>query len=59
MGLHKRADQIRAKPNEPKVGQSFAERKQHGNPLFQILYAPAKSRIIKDVNVGKSLAERK
>ena len=50
---------IRAKPNEPKVGQSFAERKQPSDPFFQTADAPARGRIIEDVNVSESLAERK
>ena len=40
------------------VGQSFAERKQPSDPLFQTAYAPARGRVIKDVNVSESLAER-
>ena len=50
---------IRAKQNEPKVGESFAKRKQPSDPLFQSADAPARGRAIKDVNVGESLAERK
>ena len=48
---------IRAKQNEPKVGESFAERKQPSDPLFQT--ADARGRVIKDVKVGESLAKRK
>ena len=33
-GPHKRADQITATPNEPKVGEIFAERKQPSDLLF-------------------------
>ena len=50
---------IRAKQNEPKVGESFAERKQPSDHLFQTADASARGRVIKDVNVGESLAERK
>ena len=39
---HKRADQIRAKPHEPKVGESFAESKQSSDLLFQTADAPAR-----------------
>ena len=58
-GPHKRVDQrLRAKPNERNrngIGESFAERKQPSDLLFQTADAPARGRIIKDVSVGESL----
>ena len=48
-------------PAAPHHGESFTERKQPSDLLFQLetADAPARGIIIKDVNVGESLAERK
>ena len=45
-----------SEPNQTNgIGESFAERKQPSDLLFQTADAPARGRIIKDVSVGESL----
>ena len=56
-GPHKRANQSKTKRTEG--WPNFAKRKQSSDPLFQTANAPGRGRVIKDVNVGESLAERK
>ena len=50
---------IRAKPNEPKVGKVSLKTKQPSVLLFQTADVSARGRVIKDVKVGESFAERK
>ena len=44
---------IRAKPNELKIGKSFAQRKQPSDLLFQTADASARGRVIKKSMLAK------
>ena len=50
---------IRAKPNEPKVGKSFALAKQPCVFCSKLPMLQQEAESIKDVKVGESFAERK
>ena len=50
---------IRAKPDEPKVGKVLLKTKQPSILLFQTADVSARGRVIKDVKVDESFAERK